>query len=330
MSAVQLNKISFCFASKPILHDLQLSISAGQYLVLLGQSGCGKTSLLRMIAGLLHPTDGQILFDGKDVGRIPPRRRDIAYVPQNDGLYPHQAIAKSIGMGIREKLTRHERQQRILQASALVGIDALLDRLPAQLSGGQLRRAALAKAIARQASVRLLDEPLSAVDGPMRYEMQQDLRRLHLASPGVTIHVTHDPAEARQVADQIAVLTPHPQGGASIAQCSPTEELFKSPVSLEVAAMIGLSPLVRHQMVHRQGVWYEQTESTKSGEQAIAISGPVASEGDKAAVAYHAEHEERLHGSPGSLASDWVDPKQNIRVPANKLFWFPEQTQTYT
>lgn len=236
MSSVQLSEISLKYDRDAVLSGLNLTIDAGEYVVVLGASGCGKTSLLRMIAGLVRPTSGIIVFSGKNVSNVAPRHRNVAMVPQHGGLYPHLSIGKSIAIGIREPLSKHDRERRVIDAAKLVEMDSFLDRFPQQLSGGQQRRAAVAKAIASRASVRLLDEPLSAIDANLRLQIEKDLQRLHHQLPGVTIHVTHDGAEAIRLADRIAVIE-----HGKIAQFDTPRQLQEHPATAGVAAALGQS-----------------------------------------------------------------------------------------
>ena len=238
MSAVRLQQISHRFGSREILRDLDLEIDAGEYVVLLGPSGCGKTTTLRIIAGLQIPDAGEVLIGGVAVDSVPPRERDVAMVFQQDGLYPHLTVSESIEFALRGRCSSDERRSRVAEAVELTRIDEILDRYPGTLSGGELRRAAIAKAIARRASVRLLDEPLSALDASARHLLQDDLLRWHGAVPGTTIHVTHDGQEAMRMADRIAVID---QG--QVAQFGSPSALYARPASVAVARAIGVPPI---------------------------------------------------------------------------------------
>src|SRR6056297_1425373 len=190
MTAVQLQKIEHAFGSHQLLRGLDLEVASGEYLVLLGRSGCGKTTLLRAIAGLLRPNGGQIRFDGQSVTNLPPRRRKVAFVFQHDALYPHLTVRGSIRFSLRNQDGLGAIDPRIDRAAELTGIANLLDRFPDQLSGGERRRCALAKAVASGNRLRLLDEPLSALDAPLRFSLQEDILRWHQSDGGTTIHVT--------------------------------------------------------------------------------------------------------------------------------------------
>lgn len=310
MSAVQLSEISFGFGRHDVLCGIDLALESGEYVVILGASGCGKTSLLKLIAGLLKPATGTIRIAGQDVTRVAPRHRDVALVPQHAGLYPHLPIGKSIGLGIREKISNMERGSRVEQAARIVEMDRLLDQLPEQLSGGQLRRAAVAKAIATRASVRLLDEPLSAIDANLRYRIEEDLSRLHQQTPGATIHVTHDGAEAERLADRIAVIDE-----GRIVQCDTPEAIRKQPVSPAVAAAIGGSPFRTVRLRRKDDDWV--SESGRSVRPTKRI------EGDAATVGFYEADQISLGESePGR--TDWVDEDLRVLVREQNLYWFSE------
>ena len=238
MTHVQLKKIFQRFAGHSVLDGLDLSVESGEYVVLVGPSGCGKTTTLRVIAGLHTPDQGEVFFDGKCVNRVAPRNRDVAMVFQNDGLYPHLTVGESIRFALKGKLSPGEIRSRWIQAVALTQIEAILDRFPSRLSGGELRRAAIAKSIARRTSIRLLDEPLSALDAPVRYGLQDDILRWHKTVPGTSIHVTHDGQEALRMADRIAVME-----AGSIVQFATPQEVYAHPRTVSVSQAFGSPPI---------------------------------------------------------------------------------------
>ncbi len=238
MTRVELRKIDQTFGERRVLSEFDLSVESGQYVVMLGPSGCGKTTILRIIAGLHRPDRGDVLFDEKPVNAIAPRHRDVALMFQHDGLYPHLTVDQSIRFALRGRAEPAEIESRVAEAIALTRINAIADRYPGRLSGGELRRAALAKTIARQSSVRLLDEPLSALDMPVRHELQDDILRWHAAVPGTTIHVTHDGQEAMRMADKVAVIE---QG--RVVQFAEPMEILSSPRTVSVAKAMGTPPI---------------------------------------------------------------------------------------
>ncbi|OYP33122.1 ABC transporter ATP-binding protein [Rhodopirellula sp. MGV] len=308
MSHVRLENLVFGFGSVPVLDQLSLEVGAGEYTVVLGPSGCGKSSLLRLIAGLLNPASGKIYINGDDANRTAPRKRNVALVPQDGGLYPHMTVRQILTLGAKRGHQTSELSRAVLDAATLVEITDLLDRLPEQLSGGQRKRVALAKAVASNASVRLLDEPLSAIDASTRFRIEQDLRRVHDQSGGATIHVTHDGAEAMRLADRVAVIE-----AGKIVQCDTPEEIFRQPRSLAVASALGTSPLITAQVTRRDDRWIDESEA--------AVDGPQQDNGCQATIAYYLSDCQR-HDNANATESTWLDPQHGNRISAAKLRWF--------
>ncbi|EMI17082.1 sugar ABC transporter, ATP-binding protein [Rhodopirellula maiorica SM1] len=238
MSAVQLREIEKRFASHLVLDSLSLDVRQDEYLVLLGQSGCGKSTTLRVIAGIESPNGGRVMINAVDVTQWKARKRDVSLMFQGDGLYPHMTIRETLAYPMRGIISALETDRRIAQAAQRLQLASLLDRRPEKLSGGELRRAGLAKSVVRQAAVRLLDEPLSALDGVVRHQFQQDLIRWHREIPGTTIHVTHDGDEAMRIADRIAVMH-----AGKIVQVGTPEEIYHHPCCIAVARSLGSPPM---------------------------------------------------------------------------------------
>ncbi|TWU61707.1 Maltose/maltodextrin import ATP-binding protein MalK [Crateriforma conspicua] len=209
MPQVQLSAVRFDYpdpvpAATGLLSGIDLDIADGQYVCLVGNSGSGKSTLLRLIAGLLRPDAGIIRIGGVDVDGVPPHRRDVAMVFQGDALYPHLSVARQLSVG-RAKTNARD-SARLSDIVRFTRIEGLLDRFADGLSGGELKRVGLAKALIRNAGVRLLDEPLSGIDASHRQTLADFLTKVHQRGGGVTLHVTHDGQEAVRVADSIAVL----------------------------------------------------------------------------------------------------------------------------
>lgn len=247
MPLVELTGISKRFGEECVLNDLDLICHEGEYLIVLGSSGCGKSTLLKVIAGLTSPDNGSVRLDGQESTGKSPRQRDVSFLFQSDALYPHMTVRKSIRSGIANSTLLTDQNQLIESAAAMVGITELLDRLPETLSGGERRRAALAKAIARGAKIRLLDEPLSAVDAHLTHRIQDDLLRWHQSCSGATIHVTHDGQEALRMADRIAILN---QG--RIVQIDTPDSVCKSPATVSAAESLFIKPLSVLSYTHDQ------------------------------------------------------------------------------
>ena len=215
--------------------DLDLEIHDGEFMIFVGPSGCGKTTALRMVAGLEHPTSGEILIGGKVVNDLDPVDRDIAMVFQNYALYPHMTVRDNIGFPLRmQKLAKDERRRRIDSAAELLGIGELLERKPGALSGGQRQRVAMGRAIVRHPTAFLMDEPLSNLDAKLRVQMRAELVKLHQRLGVTTLYVTHDQTEAMTLGERVAVLN-----HGVIQQVDTPGELYNRPLNTFVATFIG-------------------------------------------------------------------------------------------
>jgi multiple sugar transport system ATP-binding protein len=204
-------------------------------MVLVGPSGCGKSTLLRMIAGLEEVTEGRVVIGDRDVTDLRPRDRDIAMVFQNYALYPTMTVAENLGFGLKlRRVPRTERAGRVRQVASTLGLDALLDRRPALLSGGQRQRVAMGRAMVREPTAFLMDEPLSNLDANLRVSMRAELARLHERLGVTTVYVTHDQVEAMTLGQRVAVLR-----DGVLQQCDTPQRLFHDPTNLFVAAFIG-------------------------------------------------------------------------------------------
>jgi multiple sugar transport system ATP-binding protein len=215
--------------------DVSLSVDAGEFVVLVGPSGCGKSTLLRMIAGLEKVTAGTVRIGERDVTVVPPPDRDIAMVFQNYALYPNKTVAENLAFGLRQRKTpREEVERRVREMAAMLGLEELMGRRPAQLSGGQRQRVAMGRALVREPQVFLLDEPLSNLDAKLRTTMRAELARLHERLGITTVYVTHDQVEAMTLGQRVAVLR-----DGVLQQFGDPQVLFHRPVNLFVAAFIG-------------------------------------------------------------------------------------------
>jgi multiple sugar transport system ATP-binding protein len=215
--------------------DLDLEIHDGEFMIFVGPSGCGKTTALRMVAGLEHPTSGEILIGGKVVNDLDPVDRDIAMVFQNYALYPHMTVRNNIGFPLRmQNIAKDERQRRIESAADLLGIGELLERKPGALSGGQRQRVAMGRAIVRHPTAFLMDEPLSNLDAKLRVQMRAELVKLHHRLGVTTLYVTHDQTEAMTLGERVAVLN-----HGVIQQVDTPSELYSRPANTFVATFIG-------------------------------------------------------------------------------------------
>ena len=235
MHAVSLNQIEKRFGPVQVLKSLSLEIAPGDFTVLLGASGCGKSTLLAIIAGLDDPSEGSLSIGGRDVTALPPKARDIAMVFQSYALYPTMSVKENMSFGLRmAKVPAAEIERRINWAADLLKLTPMLGRKPGQLSGGQRQRVAIGRAIVREASVYLFDEPLSNLDAQLRTEMRLEIRRLHAKLGATMIYVTHDQIEAMTMATRIAVMR-----GGVVEQYAAPKAIYDRPQTLYVAGFIG-------------------------------------------------------------------------------------------
>jgi multiple sugar transport system ATP-binding protein len=235
MSTVELRHVRKRYGGAEIIHGIDLAIADGEFLALVGPSGCGKSTLLRMIAGLERITDGEILIDGRVINGLSPKDRNIAMVFQNYALYPHMTTRENIGLNLKlAGVAKAEVAKRVDEAVRLLDIDDLLDRRPAQLSGGQRQRVAMGRAIVRNPSVFLFDEPLSNLDAKLRVQMRSEIKALHNKIRTTAIYVTHDQIEAMTLADRVVVLN-----NGFVEQQGDPISLYQRPDNLFVAGFIG-------------------------------------------------------------------------------------------
>ncbi|MCR5414848.1 MAG: ATP-binding cassette domain-containing protein [Kiritimatiellae bacterium] len=241
MAEVALENVSKTYSKgdRPAVSDFTLNISDGEFLVLVGPSGCGKSTTLRMVAGLEIPSSGRISIGGRDVTRLPPKDRDIAMVFQNYALYPHMTVKENLSFALKlRKTPKDEIERRVETAARALGLGEYMKRLPKALSGGQRQRVALGRAIVREPSVFLFDEPLSNLDAKMRVEMRAEIIRLHNRLGATMIYVTHDQTEAMTMGERIVVMD-----GGRIQQVAPPLELYERPANTFVAGFIGTPPM---------------------------------------------------------------------------------------
>jgi multiple sugar transport system ATP-binding protein len=215
--------------------DLSVDIADGEFMVLVGPSGCGKTTALRMVAGLEDITSGILRIGGKEANDETPKERDIAMVFQNYALYPHMTVAQNIGFALKlRKLPKDQLDAKVRQAAEILGLTDWLDRKPGQLSGGQRQRVAMGRAIVREPSVFLMDEPLSNLDAKLRVQMRAEVARIQRRIGVATIYVTHDQVEAMTMGDRVTVMR-----AGELQQVDTPQNLYDNPDNIFVAAFIG-------------------------------------------------------------------------------------------
>ena len=239
MAQIGIKGVAKRFGDFTALHSIDLTIEDREFMVLLGASGCGKTTLLRIIAGLESPSEGEVWIGGRRVDHLPPRDRGIAMVFQNYAVFPHLTVFENIAFGLRmQKLAEGEIKRRVSRTAELMHIGQLLERYSGQLSGGQRQRVAVARALAMEPDVILMDEPLSNLDALLRLEMRAELKGVLAASKTTTIYVTHDQVEAMSLADRISVMN-----GGRIVQAADPVNVYRNPAARFVGSFIGNPPM---------------------------------------------------------------------------------------
>lgn len=236
MSSVVLkNLVKSYDGKKNIIDNINLEIKDKEFIVLVGSSGCGKSTILRLISGLEEVTSGEILIDDKVVNNTHPKDRDIAFVFQSYALYPHMSVYENIAFGLKmRKYPKNETDVKVREVAKALNLEDLLERKPRQLSGGQRQRVALGRAIVRNPKVFLMDEPLSNLDANLRVQMRSEIKRLHQKLKTTFIYVTHDQTEALTMGDRIVVLDK-----GKIQQADTPEEIYNNPKNKFVAGFIG-------------------------------------------------------------------------------------------
>ncbi len=241
MTNLRLENLRKAFDQTVAVEDVSVEVPTGSLFFLLGSSGCGKTTILRMVAGFVEPTAGRVYFGDRDVTALPPEKRNAGMVFQNYALWPHMTVAQNVGFGLDvRKMASADKKARIGESLELVRMNALADRLPNQLSGGQQQRVALARAIAFRPDLLLLDEPLSNLDAKLRLEMRAEIRRISDELHMTMLYVTHDQHEALSLADNIAVMR-----GGRIEQLGGPREIYERPRTKFVAEFIGETNFVQ-------------------------------------------------------------------------------------
>lgn len=240
-----------------VLDDVSLTVEDGEYFVIIGPTGAGKTILLETIAGVYPPDSGTVSLDNRDVTFVPPRDRNITMVYQDYMLFPHLTVEENIGFGLKNrKLPKDEIAQKVAEVADIFGIGHLLHRYPDTLSGGEQQRAAISRAIILEPSILLLDEPLSALDGQTRERLRIELKRLHAAFKTTIIHITHNFEEVFSLASRVAVMNK-----GNVLQVGAPDEVFRHPNSEFVAEFVGVQNIFRGTCAQKDGL----TEVTIDG-----------------------------------------------------------------
>lgn len=244
---LEVRSVSHSFGAFQAVRDVSLTLHQGEFLSLLGPSGCGKSTMLRIIAGFLIPTEGKVLLHGRDVTATPPNRRPVNLVFQRPTLFPHLNVFENVAFGLRlAKLPESEIKRRVMNMLEIVDLGALASRRSHELSGGQMQRVAVARALVNEPQLLLLDEPFSALDIKIRLQMECELRRIHRDYGATIVFVTHDQREAMAMSDRIALFR---QGG--IEQIAPPDEIYRAPISEYAARFVGDANILRVDLIPR-------------------------------------------------------------------------------
>jgi multiple sugar transport system ATP-binding protein len=239
LTQIELRGVQKFFGAVQVIKDLNLKISDNEFIVLLGQSGCGKTTTLRAIAGLETIDEGDILIDGKPIQHLKAADRDIAMVFQSFSLYPHMSVYENIAFPLRAtRKSKAEIEQEVRSVAKTLQITELLDKKPSALSGGDMQRVAIGRALVRRPKAMLMDEPIGALDAKLREEMRAEIKRLHIKQGSTTIYVTHDQIEAMSLADRIVIMHE-----GVLQQVGSPDEVYSRPANLFVAQFVG-SPVM--------------------------------------------------------------------------------------
>jgi multiple sugar transport system ATP-binding protein len=268
MGKIVLKSVRKSFGEVDVIPGIDLTIEDGEFVVFVGPSGCGKSTLLRLIAGLEDVTSGNMAIDGRDVTAAPPAQRGLAMVFQSYALYPHMSVRKNIAFPLKMAgVSQEEQDKKVAAAAKVLNLTSYLDRRPGQLSGGQRQRVAIGRAIVREPSAFLFDEPLSNLDAALRVTMRQEITELHRTLKTTMIYVTHDQVEAMTMADKIVVLH-----AGHIEQVGSPLELYTRPANLFVAGFIGspkmnfiTGPIAAAQGAHTIGVRPEHLALVTAG-----------------------------------------------------------------
>jgi ABC-type sugar transport system ATPase subunit len=277
MPSVSFEHVTKRFGNATVIEDFDLEVADGELLVLVGGSGSGKSTILRMLAGLETVTSGTIRIDDRNVTDLPPRDRDVAMVFQDYGLYPHMTVRENLSLGLRLRtVARQEIGRRVAWAAGMLGLEPLLDRKPKALSGGQRQRVAMGRAMVREPKVFLFDEPLSNLDAGLRAQMRIEIGGLQRRLKTTTVYVTHDQVEAMTLGDRIVVLA-----DGRIQQIGRPIELYLAPVNRFVAGFIGTPAMnfLPGTLGHEGSETYFTAEGARlrvaEGSMGLAARGPV-------------------------------------------------------
>jgi len=302
MASLELKNVIKRYGETTVVHGVDLDVGDGEFVVFVGPSGCGKSTLLRMISGLETVSEGDLSIDGRRVNNISAAQRGLAMVFQSYALYPHMTVYQNMAFGLENIRTpRSEIDAKVQAAAKLLRLDALLDRRPTQLSGGQRQRVAIGRAIVREPTIFLFDEPLSNLDAELRVQMRTEITALHQRLKTTMIYVTHDQVEAMTMADKIVVLR-----GGRVEQIGAPLDLYNEPRNKFVAGFIG-SPRMNFLSVKvtgadRDGVRIATDANPQHVAAAIPVHADAGTVGQSVTLGIRPEHIQLRRSSTGELA----------------------------
>lgn len=271
MASLSIRNLRKVFGSTEVLKAINIEVKDGEFLVLVGPSGCGKSTLLNMIAGLETISSGELFIGERLVNQVPPKDRDIAMVFQSYALYPTMTVRKNISFGLEiQKVPKEKRDEIIERVAKMLQIVELLDRKPSQLSGGQRQRVAMGRALSRDPSIFLFDEPLSNLDAKLRVDMRTEIKLLHQQLGTTIVYVTHDQIEAMTLADRIAVMK-----DGILQQIDSPQQIYDNPVNLFVASFMGSPSMnfIPSRLVAKEGKMHVILESSSGDKKELALHG---------------------------------------------------------
>jgi multiple sugar transport system ATP-binding protein len=318
MGSILLKNVSKVFGEHAVIPDIDLSIDDGEFVVFVGPSGCGKSTLLRLIAGLEDVSGGEILIDGRNATELPPAKRGLAMVFQSYALYPHMTVYNNIGFPLKMAgESKDAIDKKVREAARVLNLSNYLDRRPGQLSGGQRQRVAIGRAIVRQPSAFLFDEPLSNLDAALRGTMRIEISELHQQLKTTMIYVTHDQVEAMTMADKIVVLN-----AGRIEQVGSPLELYRSPQNLFVAGFIG-SPQMN--LLTGEEAAKRQAATVGVRPEHVRLSKSEGEWGGTVGVAEHLGSDTLLHVDAGKIGPITVRTNGEVEVKhGEKVFMTPD------
>ena len=283
--SLELKNIKKSFTGEEsVLQGISLSIAGGEFITLLGSSGCGKTTTLRIIAGLESPDEGQVFLDGKDVTNLEPNDRDVNTVFQNYALFPHMTVEENVGYGLKlKKVAKGEIKKKVSHMLELVQLSGYEKRKPSELSGGQRQRVAIARALVNNPKVLLLDEPLGALDLQLRRAMQHELKRLQKKLVITFVYITHDQEEAINMSDRIAVMN-----AGRFEQIGTPDEIYNQPKTSYVATFVGNANILKGKVESQTG--NQALLSLGGGKVLVNAEGEKLSKGEEVTIAVRSEN----------------------------------------